>query len=74
MKTVAYRCPRCEQPFTFASPSAARQNPSMSDARADDHVVWPLHVCRSCGQYLCNPEAALNAPRVAQRYMSLVTG
>ena len=36
MKTVAYRCPRCEQPFTFASPSAARQNLNMPDARADD--------------------------------------
>ncbi|MDV2989981.1 MAG: hypothetical protein P3T54_07535 [Dehalogenimonas sp.] len=53
MNSTIYRCPRCEQPFVFT-------DPLISDGAGG--VTRLLHVCRRCGQYLCNPEAALDKP------------
>lgn len=66
MNNTIYRCPRCEQTFSFAEPVAGVESGGCSGGRGTNHSLWPLHICRRCGQYLCNPDAALDPPLQAE--------
>ncbi|MGI2335607.1 MAG: hypothetical protein ACRKGH_03060 [Dehalogenimonas sp.] len=73
MNRTLYRCPRCEQPFSFAHSVGIDESGVCSEGYAVQHTRWPLHVCRRCGQYLCNPDAALDMPLQTETVMRRLT-